>query len=127
MNEREAAEPRLSAEEEARWERECADLRAENEARKRAGERPGLLTIDDARTYTGRSRGEVLRAIDDGELKAIRFVRKGTGRGRFTKAALDAWMARRTATSCAAGIVREPEDRSWLTSSKTTLVGGKMP
>jgi hypothetical protein len=88
----EMVEPKMTAEDEAQWAAEAAVLREEMEERKRLGEKPGLLDMDEAKFYAGRSRSDLLSAIGGGELKAIRFMAKGAGRWKFTKADLDAWL-----------------------------------
>lgn len=88
----EMAAPVMTAEEEAQWAAEAAVLREEMEERKRLGKKPGLLDMDEAKFYAGRSRSDLLSAIGGGELKAIRFMARGAGRWKFTKQNLDMWL-----------------------------------
>jgi len=92
LNVDEMVEPKMSAEEEAMFLKEAAELRAENEERKRLGRKPGLLDLNEARIYSGRSKCVIVMAIGTGELKAIKFMGKGSGRWQFQKQNLDVWM-----------------------------------
>jgi hypothetical protein len=94
LNVDELVEPIMSPEDEAMFLREAEELRAENEERRRLGKKPGLLDLNEARIYSGRSKCVIVMAIGTGELKAIKSIGKWNGRWKFEKQNLDVWMGK---------------------------------